>query len=62
MAAREEQFRRMLFNIVARNQDDRVKNIAFLMDREGRWTPAPAFDITCSYNPSGDWTATHQTH
>ena len=60
MAAREEQFRRMLFNIVARNQDDHVKNIAFLMDRAGRWSLAPAFDVTYSYNPSGDWTATHQ--
>ncbi len=60
MLALEEQFRRMLFNIVARNQDDHVKNIAFLMDREGRWSLAPAFDITYSYNPSGSWTATHQ--
>jgi len=60
MAAREEQFRRMLFNIVARNQDDHVKNIAFLMDRDGSWSLAPAFDVTYSYNPSGDWTATHQ--
>jgi len=60
MAASEEQFRRMVFNIVARNQDDHVKNIAFLMDREGRWSLAPAFDVTYSYNPSGDWTATHQ--
>jgi serine/threonine-protein kinase HipA len=60
MAAVEEQFRRMVFNIVARNQDDHVKNIAFLMDREGRWSLAPAFDVTYSYNPSGDWTATHQ--
>jgi len=60
MAALEEQFRRLLFNIVARNQDDHVKNIAFLMDREGQWSLAPAFGITYSYNPSGDWTATHQ--
>ena len=60
MAALEEQVRRMLFNIVARNQDDHVKNIAFLMDREGQWSLTPAFDITYSYNPSGDWTATHQ--
>ena len=56
----EEQFRRMLFNIVARNQDDHVKNIAFLMTRDGRWRLAPAFDVTYSYNPSGNWTATHQ--
>ena len=60
MAAVEEQFRRMVFNIVARNQDDHVKNIAFLMDKEGRWSLAPAFDVTYSYNPSGSWTATHQ--
>ena len=54
----EEQFRRMVFNIVARNQDDHVKNIAFLMDKEGQWALAPAFDMT--YSPSGTWTATHQ--
>lgn len=56
----EEQFRRMVFNIVARNQDDHVKNIAFLMDKQGQWSLAPAFDMTYSYNPSGAWTATHQ--
>ena len=60
MAAVEEQFRRMVFNIVARNQDDHVKNIAFLMDKQGEWSLAPAFDVTYSYNPSGSWTATHQ--
>ena len=57
---REQQFRRMLFNVTARNQDDHVKNIAFLMDKEGRWTLAPAFDVTFSYNPAGTWTASHQ--
>ncbi len=60
MDAVEQQFRRMVFNIVARNQDDHVKNIAFLMDKQGRWSLAPAFDMTYSYNPSGDWTASHQ--
>ena len=60
MAATEEQFRRMAFNIVARNQDDHVKNIAFLMNKAGRWSLAPAFDVTYSYNPAGDWTARHQ--
>ena len=60
MAAVEEQFRRMVFNIVSRNQDDHVKNIAFLMDKEGQWSLAPAFDMTYSYNPSGVWTAAHQ--
>jgi serine/threonine-protein kinase HipA len=56
----EEQYRRMVFNIIARNQDDHVKNIAFLMDKKGRWTLSPAFDVTHSYNPNGEWTATHQ--
>jgi serine/threonine-protein kinase HipA len=60
MEAVEQMFRRMTFNIVARNQDDHVKNIAFLMDRTGRWALAPAFDITYSYNPDGNWTSTHQ--
>src|SRR5665213_1448903 len=59
-AAAEQQFRRMAFNVVARNQDDHVKNIAFLMDRSGRWELSPAFDVAYSYNPAGDWTAHHQ--
>ena len=60
MQALEEQYRRMVFNLIARNQDDHVKNIAFLMDRDGQWSLSPAFDITWSFNPAGDWTATHQ--
>lgn len=56
----EEQFRRMVFNLVARNQDDHVKNIAYLMDRAGHWSLSPAFDVTYSYNPSGPWTGRHQ--
>jgi len=56
----EEQFRRMVFNIVARNQDDHVKNIAFLMDKGGNWSLAPAFDVTYSYQPTGRWTSSHQ--
>lgn len=60
MAAVEEQFRRMAFNVVARNQDDHVKNIAFLMNQAGQWALSPAFDVTYSFNPDGAWTATHQ--
>ena len=58
--AAEQQFRRMAFNIVARNQDDHVKNIAFVMDPSGRWRLSPAFDVTYSYNPKGSWTGAHQ--
>lgn len=60
MVAIEEQFRRMAFNIIARNQDDHVKNIAFLMDKSGQWVLSPAYDMTYSYNPDGDWTHQHQ--
>jgi len=56
----EQQFRRTAFNVVARNQDDHVKNIAFLMDPRGRWSLSPAFDVTYSYNPAGKWTNEHQ--
>lgn len=59
-AAVEQQFRRMVFNIVARNQDDHVKNIAFLMNEQGEWALSPAFDMTYAYNPSGRWTSRHQ--
>jgi len=60
MQSFEEQFRRMAFNIVARNQDDHVKNIAFVMDKTGKWSLSPAFDMTYSFNPAGAWTANHQ--
>lgn len=60
MSTVEEQFRRMAFNMVARNQDDHAKNIAFLMDRAGAWSLAPAFDVIYSYQPSGKWTSSHQ--
>jgi serine/threonine-protein kinase HipA len=56
----EQQFRRLVFNIILRNQDDHTKNIAFLMDRRGQWSLSPAFDLTFSYNPDGDWTSRHQ--
>lgn len=56
----EQQFRRAVFNILIRNQDDHVKNIAFLMDKAGAWRLSPAFDVVYAYNPSGAWTSTHQ--
>lgn len=56
----EQQVRRAFFNVLARNQDDHVKNIAFLMDQNGTWTLSPAYDVVYSYNPSGDWTSRHQ--
>jgi serine/threonine-protein kinase HipA len=55
-----ELYRRMVFNVIARNQDDHTKNIAFLMDQKGEWSLSPAFDMTYSYNPGGEWTHQHQ--
>jgi serine/threonine-protein kinase HipA len=56
----EQQFRRAVFNVVARNQDDHTKNIAFLMNKAGAWRLSPAYDVTFSYNPEGAWTGQHQ--
>lgn len=55
-----QQYRRMVFNVIARNQDDHTKNIAFLMNPQGEWLLSPAFDITHSYKPGEGWTQTHQ--
>lgn len=56
----EEMYRRMVFNVIARNQDDHTKNISFLMSQEGKWRLSPAYDISWCYNPQGAWTSKHQ--
>lgn len=56
----QQQFRRMVFNVVARNQDDHVKNAGFLMDRDGGWRLAPAYDVTWAFSPGNRWLDTHQ--
>lgn len=56
----QEMFRRIVFNVVVRNQDDHTKNISFLMDKNGKWQLSPAYDIGYAYNPQGGWTAQHQ--
>jgi serine/threonine-protein kinase HipA len=56
----EQQVLRAFFNAVGRNCDDHVKNIAFLMDRHGQWSLAPAFDVSYALNPVGEWTSRHQ--
>jgi serine/threonine-protein kinase HipA len=58
--AREELYRRCAFNLIARNQDDHVKNISFLMDERGSWRLAPAYDLTYGYDPENRWMAQHQ--
>jgi serine/threonine-protein kinase HipA len=56
----EQQVLRAFFNVVGRNCDDHVKNIAFLMNRRGEWSLAPAFDVSYALNPTGEWTSRHQ--
>ena len=56
----EQMFKRMVFNVIARNQDDHTKNISFLMDRTGTWMLSPAYDMSWAYNPQGEWTSHHQ--
>jgi serine/threonine-protein kinase HipA len=52
-------FRRMAFNVMARNCDDHTKNFAFLLKQGGSWELAPAYDLTHAYNPKGEWTYQH---
>lgn len=56
----EQMFKRMVFNVIARNQDDHTKNISFLMDKTGTWMLSPAYDMSWAYNPQGEWTSHHQ--
>jgi len=57
-AALVEGYRRMVFNVLAVNQDDHVKNLSFHMDREGVWSLTPAYDLT--FAKGAGWTASHQ--
>jgi serine/threonine-protein kinase HipA len=59
-AAAEQFFRRLVFNVVARNQDDHTKNTSFLLDPTGQWTLAPAYDVAYAYNPANRWLRQHQ--
>jgi serine/threonine-protein kinase HipA len=56
----EQQLQHMVFNVVARSQDDHVKNIAFLMDRHGAWSLAPAYDVIWAWKPGNPWLASRQ--
>lgn len=51
----EELFRRMVFNVIARNCDDHTKNFSFMMDKSGVWKLAPAFDVCHAYRPGSMW-------
>jgi serine/threonine-protein kinase HipA len=56
----EQMYRRMVFNVLARNHDDHTKNHSFLMNKNGKWSLSPAYDLCYSYSPTGKWTNKHQ--
>lgn len=56
----EQLLQRAIFSVVARNCDDHVKNLAFLMDRRGQWRLSPAYDVTYAWDTSNQWTRRHQ--
>ena len=57
----EQQYRKMIFNVLARNHDDHVKNFSFLMGEDGTWKISPAYDLCFSYSPGGLWTREHHS-
>lgn len=56
----DEFYKRMVFNVLAVNQDDHVKNISFLMSKDGKWHLSPAYDITFAFNKNNKWLRQHQ--
>lgn len=56
----EQLYLRMVFNVLARNPDDHVKNLSFLMNRRGRWSLAPTYDVTYANDPGNKWPSRHQ--
>jgi serine/threonine-protein kinase HipA len=55
----EQMFRRMVFNVIARNCDDHTKNFAFRLKKGGAWELAPAYDVCHAYRPGSDWVSQH---
>jgi serine/threonine-protein kinase HipA len=55
----EQMFRRMVFNVLATNNDDHTKNFAFLLKKDSKWQLAPAYDLCYSYDPTSIWVSQH---
>lgn len=55
----EQMFRRMVFNVLARNCDDHTKNFSFLMEKDGKWHLSPAYDLCHAYRPDSLWVSQH---
>jgi HipA-like C-terminal domain len=59
-AAREQGFRRLVFNVAGANRDDHTKNLSFCCEEDGTWSLSPAYDVNHAFNPQGQWTQRHQ--
>ncbi|MFT6442305.1 MAG: serine/threonine-protein kinase HipA [Salibacteraceae bacterium] len=57
--AAEQLFKRMVFNVLARNCDDHTKNFSFLLKKNEKWELAPAYDICYAYRPGSIWVSQH---
>lgn len=57
--AAEQMYRRMVFNVLARNCDDHTKNFAFRLKKDGKWELAPAYDVCHAYRPGSRWVSQH---
>ncbi|MEZ5020107.1 MAG: type II toxin-antitoxin system HipA family toxin [Bacteroidales bacterium] len=55
----EQMYRRMVFNVIARNCDDHTKNFSFMMKQGGKWELAPAYDLCHAYRPGSEWVSRH---
>jgi serine/threonine-protein kinase HipA len=55
----EQMFRRMVFNVIARNCDDHSKNFSFLLKQGGKWKLSPAYDLCHAYRPGSKWVSQH---
>jgi serine/threonine-protein kinase HipA len=55
----EQMFRRMVFNVAARNCDDHTKNFSFRLKQGGKWELAPAYDVCHAYQPDHRWVSQH---
>lgn len=58
-AEAEQMFRRLVFNVMGRNCDDHTKNFAFMMEKDGKWKLAPAYDMCHAYRPNSEWVSQH---
>lgn len=55
----EQMYRRMVFNVMSKNCDDHTKNFAFMMEQNGEWKLAPAYDVCHAYRPGSQWVSQH---